>query len=323
MTTEKPILAIVVPCFNEEEELVGTNQQLSQLISELVQKGMVSDKSRIAYVDDGSTDATWTIVENLCHDAPSVVCGVKLSANSGHQNALMAGLEAMLDSCDIFVTIDADLQDDIAAIPTMIEKWAEGCDIVYGVRNKRRTDSWFKRTTAVNFYRFMRHCGIKMVYNHADFRLMSKRAVTQLMRYPERNLFLRGIVPLLGYRTAEVAYDRKERTAGKSKYSLSKMIGFAVDGITSFSVRPVRMVLNIGVVFIIIAILILAYVLYSKFSGHAVTGWASMILSLWFIGGCVLIGLGIVGEYIGKIYMEVKARPRYNVEQKLNIEDKK
>lgn len=314
MNVEKPILAIISPCYNEEAVLPSTNEQLCALVDEMVEQGKVSEKSRVLYVDDGSTDATWTLIENFAA-ARECVCGVKLSANAGFQNALMAGMEAMVDNADILVTIDADLQDDIRVIPEMIDHWNEGCDIVYGVRHERKTDSWFKRFTALKFYRLMHRLDVKSVYNHADFRLMTRRAVKQLLRYPERNLFLRGIVPMLGYKTAKVFYDRTERKAGTSKYPFRKMLGFAIDGITSFSIRPVRMVFMMGVVFIFIALFTLAYVLYSYFSGHAVSGWSSMILSVWFVGGCILMGLGIVGEYIGKIYMEVKQRPRYNVEE--------
>ena len=245
------------------------------------------------------------------------MCGVKLAGNVGHQNALMAGLETVCDKADIIVTIDADLQDDINVISEMINKYHQGCDIVYGVRRERKTDTWFKRNSALAFYKLMQRLGVKSVYNHADYRLMSRRAVSQLLKYHERNLFLRGIVPLVGYRSEKVYYDRIERLAGKSKFPLGKMMSFAVDGITSFSIKPVRMVLTLGIVFTLIALIMFIYVLVAYFSGRAVSGWASLILSLWFIGGCVLIGLGIVGEYIGKIYIEVKDRPRYNIEQKI------
>ena len=308
-----PILAIIVPCFCEEEVLPSTNERLRALLADMVTRGDVSGRSCVVYVDDGSSDTTWTLLKGFS-EASHSVCAVKLSGNFGHQNAIIAGMETMLHEADIFVTIDADLQDDIAAIPKMVAKYKEGYEIVYGVRSKRATDSWFKRTTALGFYRLMQHLGTKSVFNHADFRLMDRRTVGELLRYPERNLFMRGIVPLLGFKSATVEYERSERTAGTTKYPLSKMLSFAVDGITSFSIRPVRLVLTIGIVFVFIAIIILAYVLYSKFSGHAVSGWSSMILSMWFIGGCILIGLGIVGEYIGKIYIEVKGRPRYHIE---------
>lgn len=308
-----PTLAIIVPCFCEQEVLPVTHERLRELVRGMAQRGEVAADSTVVYVDDGSTDATWTLLHGFS-ETDSSACAVKLSGNFGHQNAIIAGMETMLRHADVFVTIDADLQDDIAAIPKMVEKYREGYEIVYGVRSKRATDSWFKRNTALAFYRLMKHLGTKSVYNHADFRLMDRRTVGELLRYPERNLFMRGIVPLLGFKSAVVEYERSERTAGTTKYPLSKMLSFAVDGITSFSIRPVRLVLTMGIAFVGIAIVILAYVLYSKFSGHAVSGWSSMILSMWFIGGCILIGLGIVGEYIGKIYIEVKGRPRYHIE---------
>lgn len=315
-------LYIVVPCYNEQEVLPATNTRLLLLLDELVAAQCVSPHSKILYVDDGSTDATWDIITNLMGDS-NRVAGVKLAANAGHQNALVAGLEAALPHAHIMVSIDADLQDDCTVITQMVEHYHQGCDIVYGVRRERASDSWFKRTTAQAFYRTMMRLGVKSVYNHADFRLMSSRAVVQLMQYRERNLFLRGIVPLMGYRTTCVHYDRTARMAGESKYPLSKMLSFAVDGITSFSIKPVRMVFSLGLVFMFIALGMLAYVLIAYFTHRAVSGWASLILSLWFIGGCVLIGLGIVGEYIGKIYIEVKDRPRYNVEKKVGIDDSK
>ncbi len=308
-----PTLAIIVPCFCEEGALPHTNSQLCALLDSMVTAGEVSAQSRVVYVDDGSTDATWALVKDYAHSQKSV-CAIKLSANFGHQNAIIAGMETTLHSADIFLTIDADLQDDVNTIPKMVEKYKEGYEIVYGVHSGRKSDSWFKRNTALAFYRLMHHLGTKSVYNHADFRLMDCRTVGELLRYPERNLFMRGIVPLLGFKCATVEYERSERTAGTTKYPFSKMVSFAIDGITSFSIRPVRLVLTMGIVFVFIAIIILGYVLYSKFSGHAVSGWSSMILSMWFIGGCVLIGLGIVGEYIGKIYIEVKHRPRYHID---------
>ena len=310
------ILSIVVPCYNEQEVLPSTNERLLTLLSDMSASGLVSAQSRIVYVDDGSRDATWSLIEQYAA-ADQRVTGVKLAGNVGHQNALLAGLEHASGYAHMIVTIDADLQDDATLMASMVEHYHEGCDIVYGVRRERKSDTWFKRTTALAFYSLMRRLGVKSVYNHADYRLMSNRAVRQLLRYRERNLFLRGMVPLLGYKTAEVLYDRVERSAGESKYPLSKMLSFAVDGITSFSIKPVRMVLTLGILFTIIALGILVYALVAYFSHRTVSGWTSMILSLWFIGGCVLIGLGIVGEYIGKIYIEVKDRPRYNVEKTL------
>ena len=310
---EKPVLYIVVPCYNEQDVLPITHEHLVSLLQRMVDAGVVGGNSRVAYVDDGSTDGTWDIISQYAQ-LPQV-CGIKLSANSGQQNALMAGLEAFVRLADVMVTIDADLQDDIEVIPQMLDRHRQGSDIVYGVRRDRTSDTWFKRTSAQAFYRVMSRLGVRSVYNHADYRLMSRRAVMALLSYRERNLYLRGVVSLLGFTTDCVYYDRAERAAGHSKYQLRSMAGMAVDGITSFSIRPVRMVLTLGVVFLFIALAMLVYVLIAYFTGRAVSGWASIVLSLWFIGGCILIGLGVVGEYIGKIYIEVKDRPRYHVEQ--------
>ncbi len=313
---KQDILYIVVPCYNEQEVLPITTPKLIEQLNALVEAQLIDKESRILYVNDGSIDDTWQLIEQYTQQHPQV-CGVKLAGNVGHQNALLAGLEAASERADITISIDADLQDDVAVMRDMVQKYHEGCDIVYGVRRERKTDTWFKRNSALAFYKLMRRLGVKSVYNHADYRLMSRRAVKQLLNYRERNLFLRGIVPLVGYRTDSVFYDRSERLAGESKYPLSKMINFAVNGITSFSIKPVRMVLTLGIIFTLIALGILVYVLIAYFSGRTVSGWASLILSLWFIGGCVLIGLGIVGEYIGKIYIEVKDRPRYNIEKEI------
>ena len=313
---KQDILYIVVPCYNEQEVLPITTPKLIEQLNALVEAQLIDKESRILYVNDGSIDNTWQLIEQYTQQHPQV-CGVKLAGNVGHQNALLAGLEAASERADITISIDADLQDDVAVMRDMVQKYHEGCDIVYGVRRERKTDTWFKRNSALAFYKLMRRLGVKSVYNHADYRLMSRRAVKQLLNYRERNLFLRGIVPLVGYKTDSVFYDRSERLAGESKYPLSKMINFAVNGITSFSIKPVRMVLTLGIIFTLIALGILVYVLIAYFSGRTVSGWASLILSLWFIGGCVLIGLGIVGEYIGKIYIEVKDRPRYNIEKEI------
>lgn len=313
---KQDILYIVVPCYNEQEVLSITTPKLIEQLNALVEAQLIDKESRILYVNDGSIDDTWQLIEQYTQQHPQV-CGVKLAGNVGHQNALLAGLEAASERADITISIDADLQDDVAVMRDMVQKYHEGCDIVYGVRRERKTDTWFKRNSALAFYKLMRRLGVKSIYNHADYRLMSRRAVKQLLNYRERNLFLRGIVPLVGYRTDSVFYDRSERLAGESKYPLSKMINFAVNGITSFSIKPVRMVLTLGIIFTLIALGILVYVLIAYFNGRTVSGWASLILSLWFIGGCVLIGLGIVGEYIGKIYIEVKDRPRYNIEKEI------
>ena len=313
----KPLtLIIVLPCFNEEEVLPETTRQLTALFMEMIQGGVISDASRILYVNDGSHDRTWDLISRY-HEENPFVCGVNLAGNVGHQYALMAGLETAKDVGDLIVSIDADLQDDIQAIPEMVQKHIGGADIVYGVRQERRTDSWFKRTTAQAFYKMMSRMGVNIVYNHADFRLMSKRAVEQLCHYRERNLFLRGIVPQIGYQTDCVYYNRSERIAGESKYPLKKMISLAIEGITSFSVKPVRALFWAGMVFLLIALGILTYVLIALMTGKAVSGWSSLMLSIWFIGGCILLGLGIIGEYIGKIYLEVKDRPRYNIESTL------
>jgi glycosyltransferase involved in cell wall biosynthesis len=309
-TEKKPCLAIVVPCYNEEPVLEQTTQHLLAVLEGMQE--IVSHDSRILYVDDGSHDATWSMIEQL-HAEDRRIAGISLAHNSGHQNALMAGLTTAIRFADLTVTIDADLQDDETVIKEMVQLALQGNDIVYGVRSSRATDTWFKRTTAQAFYRLMGKMGVKTVYNHADYRLMSRRAVEALLHYEERNLFLRGLVPLLGYKTAQVEYARKERQAGESKYPLTKMLNLAFDGITSFSMSLVHMVLWLGLIFLLIALGITIWVIVCIIQHKAITGWSSLILSIWFCSGCVLIGLGIVGEYIGKIYMEVKRRPRFNI----------
>lgn len=307
-------LAIVVPCYYEQEVLPETTRRLTELLEKLIGESLITPDSYVLYVNDGSNDQTWPLIKQF-HESNKYVNGVNLAGNVGHQNALMAGLSVAVDNCDIAVTIDADLQDDENAIRDMVIKYNDGNDIVYGVRASRKSDTWFKRTTAQGFYKLMKGMGVKSVYNHADFRLMSKRALQYLLQFRERNLFLRGMVPLIGYKTDCVYYDRVERFAGESKYPLSKMLSFAFDGITSFSVKPVHMVLYLGVVFLFVALGILAWVSYLLVQGETIRGWASTILSIWFCSGCLLIGMGIVGEYIGKIYIEVKDRPRYNIEE--------
>lgn len=313
-------LAIVVPCYKEELVLHETTQRLTAVLDDLVKDDLIATNSYILYVNDGSTDNTWNIISEL-HEANKYVNGVNLAGNVGHQNALVAGLSSAVENCDMAISIDADLQDDVNAIREMVVKYYEGCDIVYGVRQSRQTDTWFKRTTALGFYSLMKSMGVKSVYNHADYRLMSQRALRQLLRYRERNLFLRGMVPTIGYKTDCVYYDRAERFAGESKYPLKKMISFAFDGITSFSVKPVHMVLYFGIVFLVVAFSIFCFVMYSLFRGDAVPGWTSLMLSIWFCSGCILLGLGIVGEYVGKIYVEVKDRPRFNIERVLMHEE--
>ncbi len=313
-TEKKPCLAIVVPCYNEEPVLEQTTQHLLAVLEGMQE--IVSHDSRILYVDDGSHDATWSMIEQL-HAEDRRIAGISLAHNSGHQNALMAGLTTAIRFADLTVTIDADLQDDETVIKEMVQLALQGNDIVYGVRSSRTTDTWFKRTTAQAFYRLMGKMGVKTVYNHADYRLMSRRAVEALLHYEERNLFLRGLVPLLGYKTAQVEYARKERQAGESKYPLTKMLNLAFDGITSFSMSLVHMVLWLGLIFLLIALGITIWVIVCLVQHKAITGWSSLILSIWFCSGCVLIGLGIVGEYIGKIYMEVKRRPRFNIKDEI------
>lgn len=310
-----PILYIVVPCYNEEEVLRETNSRLTALLRRLVDEGKVSADSRVMYVNDGSRDRTWELIRQFHDEGP--VRGVNLAGNVGHQHALLAGMTVAKDLCDVLVSIDADLQDDIEAIPAMLARFADGCDIVYGVRKERKTDTFFKRNTALAFYKLMRVLGVKSVYNHADYRLMSKRAVEQLCRYKERNLFLRGIVPLVGYRTDTVYYDRSARLAGESKYPFSKMLNFAIDGITSFSVKPLRLIVALGIAMVIMSLAIFVYVLTAYAQDNVVPGWSSLMISIWFVGGCTLISLGVVGEYIGKIYIEVKERPQYNIEELL------
>ena len=306
-------LNIVVPCYNEEEVLKETTKQLSQLVDELIAKGKIQSCD-IVYVDDGSHDATWSLIEEL-QQCNKYVHGLKLAHNVGHQFALWAGLEYASDRCDAVISIDADLQDDIAVIEQMIDAYKDGCDVVYGVRKERKTDTVFKRWTALGFYSLMQKMGVNIVYNHADFRLTSQRATKELMLYPERNMFIRGMVRLLGYKSAEVYYDRKERFAGESKYPLTKMLNFAVDGITSFSIQPLRLIATFGFIVTVLSIVAAIYALVSYLCGSAVVGWTSMLISIWFIGGAILLSLGVIGEYIGKIYKEVKRRPRYHIEK--------
>lgn len=319
MKQKCPVLYIVVPCFNEQEALPHSHERLSKLIEEMIAQGSIGAESKLLYVDDGSRDNTWEIIEKLSSES-NRVAGVKLACNSGHQNALMAGLAAAVEHCDITVSIDADLQDDINVIPQMVERYRGGCDIVFGVRRERKSDSWLKRTTAGMFYRLMERLGVDTINNHADYRLMSRRAVMALLDYKERNLFIRGIVTKLGYKTDCVYYDRAARIAGESGYSLRKMMNFAIDGITSFSVKPVRLVFTVGLVFLLIALIMLIYVLCAYFMGRAVSGWPSLFLSVWLVGAFILIGLGIIGEYVGKIYIEVKNRPRYNIDTTVGLD---
>lgn len=314
MRVEKPFLTVVVPCYNEEEVLSESVTQLTNIIEKLVMNGSISDKSQIMFVDDGSKDRTWELIQQYSV-SNGHVSGLKLSRNYGHQGALLAGLtEAHLYS-DCVVSIDADLQDDVNAIIEFIEKYHEGYDVVYGVRDKRDTDTYFKRNSALAFYRIMGKLGVNMVPNHADYRLLSKRALTEFLRYKEENMFIRGIVPLLGFKSTRVFYNRNERFAGESKYPLKKMVLFAVDGITSFSVAPIRLLLVLGSIIFMIGVVMGIYALVQKFIGAVVPGWTSLIVSLWLIGGIQLIGIGVLGEYIGKIFKQVKERPRFTIEE--------
>lgn len=309
-----PRLLLVVPCYNEEEVLQDSFHKLDALVARMEQQGLIAC-GRILMVDDGSKDTTWQIISSLSLGG-SRGCGIKLAHNVGHQRALRAGLDrAAQMPVDAVVSIDADLQDDIEAIPEMVEKYRSGCEIVYGVRRERKTDTAFKRLTAEGFYRLLQSMGGEVVYNHADFRLMSRRAVQQLAAYPERNLFLRGMVPLLGLQTDKVFYDRLERTAGTSKYPLKRMLSLAFDGITSFSIRPLRLITVAGLLFTASSIVAILYALTAYIQGKAIAGWTSLLISLWFLGGSILTAIGIIGEYIGKIYTEVKRRPLYFVEE--------
>ena len=309
-------LAIVVPCYNEEEVLTESAKRLTVILERMISGNKISDNSYILFVNDGSKDRTWEKIQEE-HNKNKYVWGLNLAGNVGHQNALLAGLMTAKESSDATVSIDADLQDDENVIEEMVDKFLEGKDIVYGVRNNRDTDSFFKRTTALGFYKVMKMMGVKSVYNHADFRLMSKRAVVQLGEYAERNIFLRGMVPLIGYETDCVYYKRAERFAGESKYPLKKMLSFAWDGITSFSIKPITLISAMGGVITGLSILAAFYCLFAYAKGSVVPGWSSLFVSIWFFGGMQLLSIGIIGQYIGKIYVEVKRRPRYNVERVL------
>ena len=311
-------LAIVVPCYKEEEVLEICSEALRGVLNDLAAKGKITEDSFVMFVNDGSKDRTWELIESEHAKHPVQVKGVNLAGNVGHQYALTAGLIVAKDMCDISISIDADLQDDVAVIEDMVDAYYAGNDIVYGVRNDRSTDTFFKRATAQGFYKFMEVMGVKTVYNHADFRLMSKRALEHFSKFKESNLFLRGMMPLIGYNTTSVYYSRKERVAGESKYPLKKMLALAFNGITSFSVKPISLILGLGVAIIALSVLAAAYSLIVYFMGNTVPGWTSLMLSIWLLGGLQLFAIGLVGMYIGKIYMEVKERPRYNIEKILN-----
>lgn len=310
------ILYLVIPCYNEEEALFETERRLTEKLRSMIKSGTISEKSRIAFVDDGSKDQTWNMIQTMYRENELVV-GIKSSRNRGHQNTLLEGMLTVLDDCDMVITMDADLQDDIEAIDSFVEKYYGGCDIVYGVRSKRKTDTWFKRATAQGFYKIMAFLGVRIIYNHADYRLMSHRAVKELGKFKEVNLFLRGIVPMIGFQSDVVAYERNKRFAGKSKYPFRKMLAFAMDGITSLSIKPIRFITGMGILLFTISVLFLFYITIGYFMGRTVQGWATIVTSIWAIGGLELLAIGIIGEYIGKIYMETKERPRFIVEEYL------
>lgn len=310
-------LYLVIPCFNEEEVLSETAKRLLERFQVWIRNGLIAAESRIVFVDDGSSDRTWEIISSL-HSDNSLFLGIKLSRNRGHQNAVMAGLMTVKDFADAVITMDADLQDDIDAIEDMVKKYYEGCDIVYGVRSKRDKDTFFKRFTAEGFYKLMNFLGANLVFNHADYRLMSRRALEGLAEFKEVNLFLRGLVPMIGYKSDKVYYERGERFAGKSKYPLRKMLAFAFDGITSLSVKPMMMITMFGGLVFGVSILMLIWFFIRYFTGNTVAGWASVAVSIWALGGLQIFAIGIIGQYIGKIYLETKKRPRFIIEEFLN-----
>ncbi len=310
-------LMVVIPCYNEEEVLPETSKRLIAKMRSLTEKGLITEDSRVLLVDDGSKDRTWEMITQL-HKENELFEGLKLSRNRGHQNALLAGLMTARNRCDVSISMDADLQDDMDAMDRFLEKNNEGCEVVYGVRNKRETDTWFKRETALFFYRLMKGLGVDITFNHADYRLMSNRALNALAEFKEVNLFLRGLAPLVGFQSDVVYYDRSERFAGESKYPLKKMLAFAIDGITSFSVKPLRLITTVGFVIFIVSLFMLLWALIAWLTGNTVAGWTSMLGSIWLIGGIQLLSLGVIGEYVGKIYNESKHRPRFIIDRYLN-----
>ncbi len=307
-------LYLAIPCYNEEEVLRDSAEKLIKKYDQMMTEGKISIDSKIVFIDDGSKDKTWSIISEL-HNENSVFQGIKLSRNRGHQNALLCGLMTLKDKADAVISIDADLQDDINVFDEMVEKYENGCDVVYGVRSKRETDSFFKRFTAESFYKILDRMGAKVIFNHADFRLMSKRALNAFSLYKETNIFLRGMVPLIGYKSDIVTYERTERLAGESKYPLKKMLALAWEGITSMSIQPIRLITWLGAIVFAISFIFIIYSLVSFFVGAAVSGWASTLCSIWALGGLQLLAIGIIGEYIGKIYLETKHRPRFIVEE--------
>lgn len=310
-------LYVVIPCYNEEEVLPETSKRLKEKMNQLIASGKIANDSKVCLINDGSKDRTWEIIKKL-HEEDSLFSGINLSRNRGHQNALLAGLMTVMEHADMVVSMDADLQDDINAMDEMVDKYLSGIDVVYGVRSSRAKDTFFKKFTAESFYKLMSMMGAKTVFNHADYRLLSKRALQGLAGFTEVNLFLRGVVPMVGYKSDVVYYERGERFAGESKYPLSKMLAFAIEGITSLSIQPIRMITHLGLMLFLVSICMLAYSIVRHFQGNTIPGWSSLMVSLWFIGGLVLLSLGIVGEYVGKIYLETKGRPRYIIEEFLD-----
>lgn len=311
-----PIIWLVIPCYNEEQVLPETARRLQEIMSRLAGQGKISSESKIAMVNDGSKDGTWELIRKM-HEENSIFTGINLSRNKGHQNALVAGMMTAMRYADAMISLDADLQDDVEVIEQFIERYAEGYDIVYGVRSSRKKDSFFKRFTAEGFYHVMKWLGVDIVFNHADYRLMSRRALEGFSEFGEVNLFLRGIVPQIGYASTTVEYERHERFAGESKYPLKKMLSFAFDGISSFSVKPMRMIIHAGILMFVVSIIMLVYSLIRNWMGETIVGWTSLMLSIWMVGGIQLLCLGVIGEYIGKIYNEAKKRPRYLIESVL------
>ena len=314
------ILYLVVPCYNEEECLVDSSVVLKEKLNQLINEKLIDEKSRILFVNDGSKDKTWEVIDKL-HSEDKIFQGLCLSRNKGHQNACLAGLDYAKDYADMLITIDADLQDDPNTIKNMVQKYLDGNEVVYGVRSKRKKDSFFKKHTAQAFYKFMKAMGVDVVYNHADYRLTSKRVLENFADYKEVNLFLRGIFPLIGYKSDVVYYERGERFAGKSKYPLKKMLNFAWDGITSFSIKPIRLVLSVGVIIFAVSVIMTLYSIIVYFMGKTVPGWTFLACSIWMLAGVQMLSLGIIGEYVGKVYNETKARPRYIISRNLNEEE--
>lgn len=313
-------LYVVIPCYNEEEVLKETTKRLDTKLNDLIKAKKISSDSKVMYVNDGSKDKTWEIIKSIS-ESNELFTGISLSRNRGHQNALLAGLMTAKEYADVVISMDADLQDDINAIDKMLDKYFDGCDVVYGVRSSRKKDSWFKKTTAECFYKFMKLMGVDVVYNHADYRLASKKVLLDLNDYKEVNLFLRGIFPLIGYKSDVVYYERAERFAGQSKYPLKKMLSFAWDGISSFSTKPLSLILDLGIIIMLISIIIMIYMIVGKIMGNTIEGWTSITISIWFIGGLQMVSIGIIGEYLGKIYMETKGRPRYFISENLEEKD--